>query len=84
MTCSSCLNLNVSLVHVGDGVESQSMQESPEQSTSIVIPEDFESKKDMVRRVMIVLHKKLLIQICLNDLSNFHCFAFYATLWALT
>ncbi|KAK5878900.1 hypothetical protein CesoFtcFv8_024264 [Champsocephalus esox] len=31
----------------GDGVESQSMQESPEQSNSIVIPEDFESKKDM-------------------------------------
>ncbi|KAK5852015.1 hypothetical protein PBY51_023521 [Eleginops maclovinus] len=31
----------------GDGVESQSMQESPEQSSSIIIPEDFESRKDM-------------------------------------
>ncbi|XP_059213805.1 golgin subfamily A member 2 isoform X3 [Centropristis striata] len=31
----------------GDGVESQSMQESPEESSSIVIPEDFESQKEM-------------------------------------
>lgn len=31
----------------GDGVESQSMQESPEKSPSIVIPEDFESQKEM-------------------------------------
>ncbi|XP_075311419.1 golgin subfamily A member 2 isoform X3 [Odontesthes bonariensis] len=31
----------------GDGVESQSMQESPQKSSSIVIPEDFESQKDM-------------------------------------
>ncbi|XP_060941302.1 golgin subfamily A member 2 isoform X2 [Limanda limanda] len=31
----------------GDGVESQSMQESPKRSSSIVIPEDFESQKEM-------------------------------------
>uniref|UniRef100_A0A3B4VRR2 Golgin A2 n=1 Tax=Seriola dumerili TaxID=41447 RepID=A0A3B4VRR2_SERDU len=31
----------------GDGVESQSLQESPKKSTSIVIPEDFESQKEM-------------------------------------
>ncbi|XP_049908605.1 golgin subfamily A member 2 isoform X5 [Epinephelus moara] len=31
----------------GDGVESQSLQESPQKSTSIVIPEDFESQKEM-------------------------------------
>ncbi|XP_028273554.1 golgin subfamily A member 2 isoform X2 [Parambassis ranga] len=31
----------------GDGVESQSLQESPKKSSSIVIPEDFESKKEM-------------------------------------
>ncbi|XP_035523392.1 golgin subfamily A member 2 isoform X2 [Morone saxatilis] len=31
----------------GDGVESQSMQESPKKSSSIVIPEDFESQKEM-------------------------------------
>ncbi|XP_008299838.1 golgin subfamily A member 2 isoform X4 [Stegastes partitus] len=31
----------------GDGVESQSMEESPKQSSSIVIPEDFESQKEM-------------------------------------
>lgn len=31
----------------GDGVESQSLQESPKQSSSIVIPEDFESQKEM-------------------------------------
>uniref|UniRef100_A0A8C3FZU0 Golgin A2 n=1 Tax=Cyclopterus lumpus TaxID=8103 RepID=A0A8C3FZU0_CYCLU len=31
----------------GDGVESQSLQESPEKSSSIVIPEDFESQKEM-------------------------------------
>ncbi|XP_034751526.1 golgin subfamily A member 2 isoform X2 [Etheostoma cragini] len=31
----------------GDGVESQSLQESPEKSSPIVIPEDFESQKEM-------------------------------------
>ncbi|XP_053267911.1 golgin subfamily A member 2 isoform X3 [Pleuronectes platessa] len=31
----------------GDGVESQSLQESPKMSSSIVIPEDFESQKEM-------------------------------------
>ncbi|XP_040013122.1 golgin subfamily A member 2 isoform X2 [Xiphias gladius] len=31
----------------GDGVESQSLQESPKKSPSIVIPEDFESQKEM-------------------------------------
>ncbi|XP_041815802.1 golgin subfamily A member 2 isoform X2 [Chelmon rostratus] len=31
----------------GDGVESQSLQESPKKSFSIVIPEDFESQKEM-------------------------------------
>ncbi|XP_071321735.1 golgin subfamily A member 2 isoform X2 [Trachinotus anak] len=31
----------------GDGVESQSVQESPNMSSSIVIPEDFESQKEM-------------------------------------
>ncbi|CAJ1070624.1 golgin subfamily A member 2 isoform X1 [Xyrichtys novacula] len=31
----------------GDGVESQSLQESPKRSSSIVIPEDFESQKEM-------------------------------------
>ncbi|KAM8743373.1 golgin subfamily A member 2 isoform 1-T1 [Acanthopagrus schlegelii] len=31
----------------GDGVESQSLQESPKKSTSIVIPNDFESQKEM-------------------------------------
>ncbi|XP_018518429.1 golgin subfamily A member 2 isoform X2 [Lates calcarifer] len=31
----------------GDGVESQAQQESPKQSSSIVIPEDFESQKEM-------------------------------------
>uniref|UniRef100_A0A8C7IJY2 Golgin A2 n=1 Tax=Oncorhynchus kisutch TaxID=8019 RepID=A0A8C7IJY2_ONCKI len=33
----------------GDGVESQSQQESPQKS-SIAIPEDFESREEMVRR----------------------------------
>ncbi|XP_026153136.1 golgin subfamily A member 2 isoform X2 [Mastacembelus armatus] len=39
----------------GDGVESQSLQESPKTSTSIVIPEDFESQKEMeefIRRAL--------------------------------
>ncbi|XP_047426168.1 golgin subfamily A member 2 isoform X2 [Mugil cephalus] len=31
----------------GDGVESQSLQESPNKSSAIVIPEDFESQKEM-------------------------------------
>uniref|UniRef100_A0A1A7WXG0 Golgi autoantigen, golgin subfamily a, 2 n=1 Tax=Iconisemion striatum TaxID=60296 RepID=A0A1A7WXG0_9TELE len=31
----------------GDGVENQSVQESPKQSSSIVIPEDFESQQEM-------------------------------------
>ncbi|XP_070706234.1 golgin subfamily A member 2 isoform X2 [Pempheris klunzingeri] len=31
----------------GDGVESQSLQESPKKSATIVIPEDFESQKEM-------------------------------------
>ncbi|KAM4634520.1 golgin subfamily A member 2 isoform 2-T2 [Polymixia lowei] len=31
----------------GDGVESQSLQESPNRSSSIAIPEDFESQKEM-------------------------------------
>ncbi|XP_020563301.1 golgin subfamily A member 2 isoform X3 [Oryzias latipes] len=31
----------------GDGIESQSLQENPEESPSIVIPEDFESGKEM-------------------------------------
>ncbi|XP_024154885.1 golgin subfamily A member 2 isoform X3 [Oryzias melastigma] len=31
----------------GDGIESQSLQESPEESPSIIIPEDFESRKEM-------------------------------------
>ncbi|XP_034565270.1 golgin subfamily A member 2 isoform X2 [Notolabrus celidotus] len=31
----------------GDGVESQSLQESPKRSSSLVIPEDFESQKEM-------------------------------------
>ncbi|XP_056146310.1 golgin subfamily A member 2 isoform X2 [Lampris incognitus] len=31
----------------GDGVESQSLQESPNKSSSVVIPEDFESQKEM-------------------------------------
>ncbi|XP_005720520.1 golgin subfamily A member 2 isoform X4 [Pundamilia nyererei] len=31
----------------GDGVESQSLQESPTESSPIVIPEDFESQKEM-------------------------------------
>ncbi|XP_069369573.1 golgin subfamily A member 2 isoform X3 [Paralichthys olivaceus] len=31
----------------GDGVESQSLQESPKMSSSIVIPEDFDSQKEM-------------------------------------
>lgn len=33
----------------GDGVESQSLPESPQKS-SIAIPEDFESREEMVRR----------------------------------
>ncbi|XP_069571376.1 golgin subfamily A member 2 isoform X2 [Brachyistius frenatus] len=31
----------------GDGVESQSLEETPKKSTSIVIPEDFESQKEI-------------------------------------
>ncbi|CAL8279404.1 unnamed protein product [Merluccius merluccius] len=42
--------LNTSPRDQGDGVESLSMQESPQESPSIVIPEDFESQKEMVRR----------------------------------
>ena len=45
---------------LGDGVESQSLQESPKKSTSIVIPNDFESQKEMVRTVMNVCPHKLL------------------------
>ena len=41
-------------------MESQSLQESPKKSPSIVIPEDFESQKEMVRRVMNVCPKKYL------------------------
>lgn len=41
-------------------MESQSLQESPQKSASIVIPEDFESQKEMVSRVMNVLPLKLL------------------------
>ncbi|CAL8317305.1 unnamed protein product [Lota lota] len=39
--------LNTSPRNQGDGVESLSMQESPQDSPSIVIPEDFESQKEM-------------------------------------
>lgn len=45
---------NLSFCDLGDGVESQSLQESPKKSSSIVIPEDFESQKEMVRRVISV------------------------------
>lgn len=46
----------------GDGVESQSLQESPKKSSSIVIPEDFESQKEMVRRV--INPQKILVFLC--------------------
>lgn len=52
---------------LGDGVESQSLQESPKKSTSIVIPDDFESQKEMVSTVMNVCPCKLLEQVCLED-----------------
>lgn len=42
-------------------MESQSLQESPEKSSAIIIPEDFESHKEMVRMGMNVLHRKLLV-----------------------
>lgn len=45
---------NLTFFHWGDGVESQSLQESPT-SSSIVIPEDFESHKEMVRRMINVV-----------------------------
>lgn len=45
-------HFNLSLCCPGDGVESQSLQESPNKSSSIVIPEDFESQKEMVRSTM--------------------------------
>lgn len=61
-------SFNFSLCNLGDGVESQSLQESPKKSPSIVIPEDFESQKEMVRRVMNVHPQKLLMQICYKDL----------------
>lgn len=54
---------------LGDGVESQSLQESPKKSTSIVIPDDFESQKEMVSMVMIVCPHKLLEQVCLEDFT---------------
>lgn len=41
-------------------MEDQSLQESPKLSSSIVIPEDFESQKEMVRRVMNVLQQIVL------------------------
>lgn len=41
------------MVHLlGDGIESQSLQESPEESPSIIIPEDFESRKEMVKSLI--------------------------------
>ncbi|KAG7232404.1 hypothetical protein INR49_008893 [Caranx melampygus] len=43
----SSSTLAISSRDQGDGVESQSLQESPKKSTSIVIPEDFESQKEM-------------------------------------
>jgi len=45
-----CLDSFILSYHLGDGVESQSVQESPKKSSSIDIPEDFESQKEMVRR----------------------------------
>jgi len=48
------------------------MQESPEKSPSIVIPEDFESQKEMVRMVMNVLHKKTTLRICRFPLLFLH------------
>ncbi|XP_034047917.1 golgin subfamily A member 2 [Thalassophryne amazonica] len=39
--------LNTSPRDQGDGVESQPLQEKPQMSSSIVIPEDFESQKEM-------------------------------------
>lgn len=65
------IHFNLSLCRPGDGVESQSLQESPKQSSSIVIPEDFESQKEMVRRVINVFLQKLIMQICFL----FLCFA---------
>lgn len=44
------LNGLIFLYNLGDGVESQSVQESPKMSSSIVIPDDFESQNEMVRR----------------------------------
>lgn len=61
-------SFHLSLCHLGDGVESQSLQESPQKSASIVIPEDFESQKEMVRRVINVLPPKLLVKIYLKAL----------------
>ncbi|KAM8873047.1 golgin subfamily A member 2 isoform 1-T1 [Synchiropus picturatus] len=39
--------LNTSTRDQGDGVESQSLPESPKESSSLVIPDDFESHKEM-------------------------------------
>lgn len=44
----------MSLCDLGDGVESQCLQESPTMSSSIVIPEHFESHNEMVRSLIIV------------------------------
>lgn len=45
----------MSLCDLGDGVESQCLQESPTMSSSIVIPEHFESHNEMVRSLIIVI-----------------------------
>ncbi|KAM9820476.1 LOW QUALITY PROTEIN: golgin subfamily A member 2 [Neosynchiropus ocellatus] len=39
--------LNTSIRDQGDGVESQALPESPKESSSLVIPDDFESHKEM-------------------------------------
>lgn len=52
------------LCHLGDGVEGQSVQESPKKSSSIVIPEDFESQKEMVSRVTNIIVYKGFVELC--------------------
>uniref|UniRef100_A0A672ZTN8 Golgin subfamily A conserved domain-containing protein n=1 Tax=Sphaeramia orbicularis TaxID=375764 RepID=A0A672ZTN8_9TELE len=59
---------NVIMVY-GDGVESQSQQESSKMSASIVIPEDFESQKEMVT----VFTHICLLGICCFDSALVEC-----------
>lgn len=48
-------------------MESQSLQESPKKSSSIVIPEDFESQKEMVRRMNVFLQKICFFPLLCNN-----------------